>query len=107
MNQYFANVAPYFMEDDQKNMSPVFQNAGAQQAYMNQQLGDANRLAQYQGYGTSAGGLGALALAQALRKKKPDYDQWQTSGDNTYFGANSNGMGAGEGYAGMNAELGL
>ena len=72
MNQYFANVAPYFMEDDQKNISPVFQNAGAQQAYMNQQLGDANRLAQYQGYGTSAGGSGVLALAQALRKKKPE-----------------------------------
>jgi hypothetical protein len=107
MNQYFANVAPYFSEDDQKNMSPVFQNAGAQQAFMNQQLGDANRLAQYQSYGTSGGGAGALALASMLRKKKPDYDQWQTSGDNTYFGANSNGMGAGEGYAGMNAELGL
>jgi len=34
-------------------------------------------------------------------------DGWQTSGDNTYFGDNSNGMGAGEGYSGMNEELGL
>ena len=72
MNQYFANVAPYFLEDDQKNMSPVFQNAGAQQAYMNQQLGEGNKLSQYQSYGTSGGGAGALALASMLRKKKPE-----------------------------------
>lgn len=34
-------------------------------------------------------------------------DGWQTSGDNTYFGDNSSGTGAGEGYSGMNEELGL
>jgi hypothetical protein len=35
-------------------------------------------------------------------------DGWQTSGDNTYFGDNSSGTGAGdEGYAGMNNELGI
>jgi len=38
---------------------------------------------------------------------KPNYDNWQTSGDNTYFGSNSNGYGAGEGYSGMNADIGL
>ena len=34
-------------------------------------------------------------------------DGWQTSGDNTYFGDNSSGTGAGENYSGMNDELGL
>lgn len=34
-------------------------------------------------------------------------DSWNTSGDMTYFGSNSSGTGAGEGYSGMNAELGL
>jgi hypothetical protein len=51
-----------------------------------------------------------MALAMMLRKKdpnKPNYDGWQTSGDNTYFGSNSNGMGAGQGYSGMNADIGL
>jgi hypothetical protein len=88
MNQYFANVAPYFSEDDQKNMSPVFQNAGAQQAYMNQQLGDANRLAQYQSYGTSGGGAGALALASMLRKSDPNAPKGASIGDriSNYFG---------------------
>jgi len=88
MNQYFANVAPYFMEDDQKNMSPVFQNAGAQQSYMNQQLGDANRLAQYQSYGTSGGGAGALALASMLRKNDPNAPKGASIGDriSNYFG---------------------
>lgn len=32
---------------------------------------------------------------------------WQTSGDNTYFGSNSNGMGSGSGYTGMNTDIGL
>jgi hypothetical protein len=88
MNQYFTNVAPYFSEDDQKNMSPVFQNAGSQQAYMNQQLGDANRLSQYQGYGTSGGGAGALALASMLRKSDPNAPKGASIGDriSNYFG---------------------
>jgi hypothetical protein len=34
-------------------------------------------------------------------------DSWQTSGDNTYFGSNSSGTGSGQGYTGMNEELGL
>jgi hypothetical protein len=99
MNQYFANIAPYFLEDDQKNMSPVFQNAGAQQSYMNQQLGDANKLAQYQSYGTSAGGSSALALAQALRKKKPEMmgnsetPNWENPYANYNNGASSGSSG--------------
>lgn len=38
---------------------------------------------------------------------QPNYNNWQTSGDNTYFGANSNGQGAGEAYSGFNASIGL
>ena len=36
---------------------------------MNQQLGQSGQLGQYQNYGTSQGGAGALALANALRNK--------------------------------------
>jgi hypothetical protein len=38
---------------------------------------------------------------------QPNYNNWQTSGDNTYFGSNSNGQGAGEAYSGFNASIGL
>lgn len=34
-------------------------------------------------------------------------DSWQTSGDNTYFGSNSSGTGAGEAYSGFNASIGI
>lgn len=34
-------------------------------------------------------------------------DSWRTTGDMTYFGSNTSGTGAGQGYSGMNAELGL
>jgi len=38
---------------------------------------------------------------------QPNYNNWQTSGDNTFFGSNSNGQGAGEAYSGFNASIGL
>jgi hypothetical protein len=93
---------------DQQGLNPVFQNISAQQATQNAALNEQNQMVQQAGQ-TAQGGAGAnqLAMAMALRGKKPNYDQWQTSGDNTYFGSNSNGMGAGQGYTGMNTELGL
>jgi len=108
MNPYIVN-APEMQGQDPQGLNPVFQNANAQQQFMNQQLGQGGQLGQYQSYGSSQGGSGALALANALRNKNPNnpLDQWQTTGSNQYFGNNSNGMGAGEGYSGMNAELGL
>ena len=69
MNPYILNTP---QAQDPQGLNPVFQNANSQQQFMNQQLGQGNQLAQYQSYPTSQGGLGNLALAQALRKKTPN-----------------------------------
>ena len=64
-------------------------------------------------YSFGGAALQGLGSNQALNSwfqnqiNKPNYDGYQTSGDMTYFGSNSNGMGAGEGYSGMNADIGL
>jgi hypothetical protein len=90
-------------------LSPVFANFGQQQANQQAALAQQNQLVNQAGQ-TQGGGMNPLAMAMMLRAKdpkKPNYDGWQTSGDNTYFGSNSNGMGAGEGYSGMNADIGL
>jgi hypothetical protein len=64
-------------------------------------------------YSFGGAALQGLGSNQALNSwfqnqiNKPNYDGYQTSGDMTYFGSNSNGMGAGEGYNGMNADIGL
>lgn len=63
------------------------------------------RASAYQGYGTAAGQM--LGGIYNQWGKGGGYDGWQTSGDNTYFGSNSSGMGSGEGYSGMNADIGL
>lgn len=104
-NNYFTQVSPY-MQQDQGGLSPVFQNIAQQQANQNaalqQQNQQVSQAGQTQG---SMGGMNPLAMAAMLRK--PNYDQWKTTGDMTYFGNNSNGLGAGQGYTGMNADLGL
>lgn len=106
-NNYFTQVAPY-MQPDQQGLMPVFQNIAQQQANQNAALAQQNQqvaqAGQVQGGG---GGMNPLAMAAMLRGKKPDYDAYKTSGDMTYFGNNSSGMGAGQGYSGMNADLGL
>ena len=64
-------------------------------------------------YSMAGGVLQGLGSNQALNSwfqnqiNKPNYDGWQTSGDNTFFGSNSNGQGAGEAYSGFNASIGL
>jgi hypothetical protein len=64
-------------------------------------------------YSFGGAALQGLGSNQALNSwfqnqiNKPNYDAYQTSGDMTYFGSNSNGYGSGQGYSGMNAELGL
>ena len=103
---------PYILQGQQmqdvSGLNPVFQNFGQQQANQQAALAQQNQLVQQAGMTQKQGGLDPIAMAKALRKdKNPNYDQWQTAGDNTYFGANSNGIGAGQGYSGMNAELGL
>ena len=107
MNPYILMPTPI---QDVSGLQPVFQNTGQQQANQQAALSQQNQLAGQAGQTQGGAGVNQLAMAMMLRKKdpkKPDYDGWQTSGDNTYFGSNSNGMGAGEGYSGMNAELGL
>jgi asparagine synthetase A len=106
MNPY---IQSFQQPQDTSGLSPVYQNMAAQQQFQNQAAQQGQQLTQQAGQ-TAQGGMNPLAMAALLRKKdpnKPDYDQWQTTGSNQYFGNNSNGMGAGEGYSGMNAELGL
>ena len=92
---------------DQQGLAPVFQNISQQQANQNAALGEQNQQVMQAGQTQNSAGANQLAMAMALRKNKPNYDQWQTSGSNDLFGANSNGMGAGQGYSGMNADIGL
>ena len=103
MNPYIQFLQP----QDQQGLAPVFQNIAAQQANQNaamqQQMQNNQMAGQTQ---DSMGGLNPLAMAAMLRNKKPNYDQWQTTGDNTYFGANSSGQGAGLSPSMLN-ELGL
>ena len=56
-----------FEDANQQGINPVFQNIGAQQQYMNQQLGQGNQLAQPTSHGTNVGGLSPIAMAMALR----------------------------------------
>jgi hypothetical protein len=65
---------------------------------------------QYSMAGATLQGLGSnQALNSWFQNQinQPNYSNWQTSGDNTYFGSNSNGQGAGEAYSGFNASIGL
>ena len=105
MNPYI--LMPQQMQDV-GGLSPVFANFGQQQANQQAALAQQNQLANQAGQTQGGAGVNQLALAMMLRKKdpkSPDYNGG--AGDNTYFGSNSNGMGAGQGYSGMNAELGL
>jgi hypothetical protein len=103
-NPYFTSVDPYQMPE-QQGLMPTFQNIGQQQANQQAALAQQNQLVQQAGMTQKQGGNDPMALAAMLRKKKPE--DLNLKGDNTYFGSNSNGMGAGESYSGMNAELGL
>lgn len=109
MNPYLSQVAPQTMQQDAYGQAPMMDTTARQLAQdaANKQ---GAQLAQ-QALGTNKNpmsGVDPMKLGMALRQYgQPNYDQWQTIGDNTYFGVNSNGMGAGQGYSGMNAELGL
>jgi hypothetical protein len=78
-NPYILQVDPY-MQQDQQGLNPAFQNTGAQQSYMNQQLGQSNQLTQPHAQ-TGYSGMNPMALASMLRKdpNKPapvtDYSQ--------------------------------
>lgn len=101
MNPYIQFLQP----QNQQGLMPVFQNINQQQAMQNAALAQQNQ--QVAQAGQTPQGFNPMDMAALLRNKKPNYDQWKTTGDMTYFGNNSNGQGAGQMYSGMNAELGL
>lgn len=96
------------MQQDQAGLNPVFQNIASQQANQNAALQQQNQLVNQSGQtqGNNGAGMNQMAMAAMLRNKKPNYDQYQTAGDMTQFGSNSNGMGAG-GSANFNSLIGL
>lgn len=114
-NEYISAYAP--LQSNAQYGQPMVMGQGSQEAMHNamlqQQQQYNNQSAQIAGQPSGLSRMLApmqqMMMAQALRQGagKPDYDQYQTAGSNQYFGANSNGMGSGEGYAGMNADIGL
>jgi hypothetical protein len=86
-NPYITNVNPYFAQQDQQGLMPVFQNIGNQQANQQAALAQQNQLVQQAGQ-TQQGGMNPMAMAMALRNK-PTQDQInakdaQMGGLNTY-----------------------
>ena len=114
-NDYTSAYAP--MQSNAQYGQPTVIGQGSQEAmhkamlqqqqqYNNQ---SANIAGQPSGLSHMLAPIQQMMMANALRKgaDKPNYDQYQTAGDMTQFGSNSNGMGSGQGYTGMNADLGL
>jgi len=67
MNPYITQIPPY-MSQDAQGLGPVFQNIGAQQQYLNQQLAQNNQMAQPQQYRQSFSGISPMELAKMLRQ---------------------------------------
>lgn len=92
-----------FEEANQQGMNPVFQNIGAQQQYLNQQLGQGSQMAQPTSHGPSLSGLSPLAMAMALRSGNP---YAMNKGDpylNAQTASNLYGAGNVYGYGGQGA----
>ena len=67
-NPYITQV-PSYMQQDQQGLMPVFQNTAAQQANMNQQLAQANQLAQpQQQRPQNSSGMNPMLMASMLRQ---------------------------------------
>ena len=97
---------------DQQGLSPVFQNIGQQQASQNAALNEQNQLTQQAGQSQGGGGYNALAMAMALRGKKPGQPEtmgpgetpnWNNPYTNTggYFDQNAYGNMYGVGTGGF------
>jgi len=86
-NSYTSTYMPNGMPQDQQGLSPVFQNVGAQQQYMNQQLAQSNQLAQPQNQKSGYSGMNPMDLAKMLRKD-PNAPQGNSLMDraSAYFG---------------------
>jgi len=71
-SNYFTTVNPYFAQQDQ-GLNPVFQNIAQQQQNQNMALQQGNQLMQQAGQtGQQSGGMNPMAMAMALRGKKPE-----------------------------------
>jgi len=70
-NNYFTQVAPYFQQQDQ-GLNPVFQNIAQQQQNQNAALMQQNQLNAQAGQTARSGGMNPMAMAMALRGKKPE-----------------------------------
>jgi len=72
-NSFYTQIAPY-MQQDQINTQPMFQNIGAQQALHNQLMQQQNQQNQDasnigSSYGKGMSGLSPLAMASMLRNQ--------------------------------------
>ena len=77
-NNYFTTVNPYFAQQDQQGLNPVFQNIAQQQANQNMALQQGMNLTNQAGMtteGKQAGaGMNPMAMAQMLRKPQTGAD---------------------------------
>ena len=97
MDNPYITTVPSYMQQDQQGLNPVFQNIGAQQQYLNQQLGQGNQMAQPTSHGPSLAGLNPLAMAMMLRKGAgnmalPALDMSQMSGVAGMGGSTGTGL---------------
>jgi len=76
MNDYYSNVGSYMQPvnaQEQQGLMPVFQNIAQQQQNQNAALMQQQQLNQQAGQtGQQGGGMNPMAMAMALRGKKPD-----------------------------------
>lgn len=75
MNDYFTNVGSYMQPvnpQEQQGLMPVFQNIAQQQQNQNAALAQQNQLVNQAGQTQQQGGMNPMAMAMALRGKKPD-----------------------------------
>lgn len=70
-NNYFTTVNPYFAQQDQQGLNPVFQNIAAQQANQNAALQQQNQQVQQAGQtqGNGMSGMNPMMMAMMLRGK--------------------------------------
>jgi len=77
-NNYFTTVNPYFAQQDQQGLNPVFQNIAQQQANQNMALQQGMNLTNQAGMttqGKQAGvGVDQMAMAKALRQPQTGAD---------------------------------
>jgi hypothetical protein len=91
-NNYFTTVNPYFAQQDQQGLNPVFQNIAAQQANQNAALAQQNQQVQQAGQvqGGGMSGLNPMMMAMMLRGKKDNFGNSGMSSGMTNGGVTGN-----------------